>query len=173
MRLFLALLFAFQLFFHSSSAAAASSQYIKTKYIYNFFKFIEWPDTLSKDIYRVCIVGTDSVADELHTLSGRIPRNGTPIFIETGINNSNLKNCHLVYISTSESKFLTSILSQIGNAPVVTVSSIEDFTLKGGIIEFKRYGNVIRFNIDLKQAHSSNLRFRAKLIEVAEKVIMP
>jgi len=164
--LFLALLLALPV----SNCFARSEQDVKAAYLYNFIKFIAWPETHTDQNLRLCLLGDDSINDKLTLLDQR-PIRGKPLQVEAISTTSNLLECTVLFIGHSESKFLPDILEEVSESPVLTISSMDNFANDGGMIGFITHGNIIRFDINLKQASNTQLSISSKLLELANKVV--
>jgi hypothetical protein len=78
--------------------------------------------------------------------------------------------CHILFISSSEKSHLTALLSVLRNAHVLTVSDIEGFAQRGGIINFYTEENKIRFEINVDAASRNGLIISSKLLQLAKIV---
>ncbi len=148
---------------------ARSEQEIKAVYLYNFMKFVTWPDLASNSPFSLCVLGEDIVNDRLKTLAGQ-PVNGEALSIHFMSKPSSDQHCSAVFIGESEKKFIKEIVQFYSKTPTLTVSSVENFIQSGGMIGFIAQGNLIRFNINLKQARETQLSISSKLLELAIKV---
>ncbi len=152
-------------------AQDASKEYaIKAGMLYNFLKFVDtWPDasniTKNKKV-TVCIYGNDPFGGALRPIQKRKVR-GMPIQLQKNISLDNITSCDLVFIGTSERNALDSVLSAVGNAPVLTVSDIRGFAARGGVIGFVTQGGKVRFEVNKKAMGNSGIRLSAKLLELA------
>ena len=53
---------------------------------------------------------------------------------------------------------------------VLTVSDVKGFSSEGGMIEFVRLNNRIKFEINVTQSTKSGIKYRSQLLEVAERL---
>ena len=77
---------------------------------------------------------------------------------------------HIIFISASEESHLEEILIRLGRQDVLTVSDIDRFSLRGGIVEFRMVGNRVRFDINRSPAKGAQLTISSKLLSVARAV---
>lgn len=151
---------------------AKSEQDVKAAYLYNFIKFIDWPEDANSGTHNLCLLGKDTINGKLQKLHERHVKGKTlNVITLSSYEAIKDKDCRILFIGRSEEKFLDDIFTQSPNSPTLTISSIDDFADEGGVIGFIKLGNVIRFNINLKQANNSDLSIRAKLLELANKVV--
>jgi hypothetical protein len=146
---------------------------IKAVFLFNFAKFVEWPATAFPDAeapLRLCVLGEDPFGAALEeTVRGESIADRT-LAIERSRQVDDLKDCQLLFISRSERDRVATILSQLGPGAVLTVSEVEDFTRRGGIINFYLDGNRVRFEINQASARRMGLKIDAQLLSLAKIV---
>jgi hypothetical protein len=76
----------------------------------------------------------------------------------------------MLFISRSERDRVAGILADLNDAPVVTISEINQFALRGGIINFYNEGDKIRFEINPSAAERKGLRISSQLLKRARIV---
>jgi YfiR/HmsC-like len=151
----------------------AEEPQIKAAYLYQFTRFVEWPESSfnSPDSeFNLCVLGVNSFGVALSLLSQRAYETH-PIVLRFLNTVKQTRDCQLLYISISESDHESDILTSVSNSPVLTVSSLPGFVERGGIIEFVRTGNHVRFSINHEACKRQGLACSAKLLEVAVKVM--
>tara|TARA_R110000850_G_scaffold168440_1_gene293432 strand:- start:1424 stop:1978 length:555 start_codon:yes stop_codon:yes gene_type:complete len=155
--------------FHASMGFAKTEQDIKAAYLYNFMKFVAWPGIEDQTEFNLCIIGDDPANEKLKMLDSR-PIHQLSLHVEQFYTPSPNKRCHVVFVGESETKFLDKIIQFYSHTPTLTVSSTEGFIHRGGMIGFISLGNIIRFDINLKQAKNAQLSISSKLLELANQV---
>jgi hypothetical protein len=78
--------------------------------------------------------------------------------------------CHVLFISNSESARLPQILAALQAKPVLTVGESDSFSKSGGMIRFVTERNRIRMRINLAAATAAHLTISSKLLRPAEIV---
>ncbi|MCG8042522.1 MAG: YfiR family protein [Candidatus Thiodiazotropha taylori] len=142
---------------------------LKTVFIYNFAKFTRWPEDQSKptrDALTLCSVGDDSITNNLPKLAGRVLR-GKPIKSVKISNESELGECHVLYIAQSTHNRIQEILQPIKMRPILTISEMQQFSQNGGMIELTQDQEKLRFIINLNTTRSSGLRLSSQLLDLA------
>src|SRR5207248_1219657 len=81
-----------------------------------------------------------------------------------------IKTCHILYISQSESNRLDHILEKLDKKPILTVSDIPGSAPQGVMIRFFPEGSKIRFRINAEAAREAKLSLSSILLRVAEIV---
>lgn len=150
---------------HAADGTSDAENKIKAAFIYNFLKFVEWPGDVGK--YQICVLGDDNFLDMLQPITQR-DVNGISIRVSSvNADNYATNNCHVLYVSASQATVAKSIITAIGEKPVLTVSDISNFTRLGGVIGFTKIDGKIRFELNNQQARTMNLRLSSKLQELA------
>jgi YfiR/HmsC-like len=157
----------------SARAQSVADEYqVKAAYLLNFARFVEWPaDVLPvSSPLDVVLVGDDSFGGALEEVLRGKSANGHPIHLQHLRWNDVLTPYQIIFISTSEEAHLPQILRFLGHSSVLTVSDIDRFSLRGGVIEFRTVGNRVRFDINRTSALAAQLNISSKLLGVARAV---
>lgn len=80
--------------------------------------------------------------------------------------------CYILFIGRGVAADLSSILAQVKDRPILTVSDIKGFASKGGMIEIVRVTNgsktYLRLRVNTKNAEACNLTLGKELLLVAD-----
>lgn len=151
----------------SASAADAALEYkVKAGFIYNFIKFVEWPVTALSASNSSVVVGV--LADDLaasvlqQALAGKSV-NGHALEVRLLKETHEAGDCHLVFIGRAQEGRVKDILEQLKAAPVLTVSEIDQFGQRGGMINLVRNDDSFRFEINLKALERAGLKISSRL----------
>ena len=155
------------------SETAASPEYqIKAVFLFNFAQFVEWPPKAFPDPQTPVVIGVlgedpfGAYLDE--TLRGE-KTNGRPLVVQRYRRASEIKVCHVLFISRSEEGRLEQILASLKGRNVLTVADSNDFAARGGMVQFFT-DKKVRMRINLEAAKAANLKISSKLLRVAETV---
>lgn len=152
-----------------------SEEYLyKATYIYNFTKFVEWPGERAlgkRSSIDICVIGD---SDLLQT--GAVFQKGSTSKLALSLvqekNPANAAgHCHIVFIGKSEELKVRSLLDYFKSKSVLTVSDIDDFADRGGMIGMVMIDDKPKLIISPKNAAAAGLRIDAQLLEVAYKVL--
>jgi hypothetical protein len=150
---------------------AASLEYrLKTAFIYNFTRFVEWPPEGVTDPaapFRIGVLGVGALGEEISALRGKMV-NGRPLSIRHyPVWNDEVRECEILFIAASEANYLHAILAKLDDAPVLTLGDTESFAARGIMINFFMESNKVRFEINLKQARAAGLEISSRLLKLA------
>lgn len=165
--------FVSQLLGTQNQAQEASEYAVKAAFLYNFAKFVEWPPGAfghNGAPLIVGVVGDDPFGSALdQTIQGKSV-NGRQLTVRRFSGGQDLRECHILFISSSERKRLSQILDSIRGAGVLTISEMDQFNQQGGIINFILERGKVRFEINTGAAESARLKLSSKLLALARSV---
>jgi hypothetical protein len=146
---------------------------LKAAFLWNFAKFVDWPTNAFASATAPFIIGVlDSNpfgADLEQTVNGKLI-NDHPITVRTYKNVTDARASHVLFIGSSEKNRWAEIFKTLRDSPVLTVGEYDQFTQSGGMINFVREGNRIRFQINDATAKAAGLKINSKLLSLAVPV---
>ncbi len=143
---------------------------LKTAYVYQFTKYVNWPE-VKKDKKELIIgvIANENMVEALSRLNGRLSQ-GMRIVVRSITETPDLGDIDILYL---EKGYLTDddlIIEAVKNH-ILTISDEKDAITKGVIIELFRANSRLRFNINLKIADKSNLRLSSRLLSLADSLV--
>jgi len=142
---------------------------LKAAYLYQFTKFTQWPGRLfinQNSPIKICILGKNPFGKSLDSFSSRASQ-GRNLSITYISSLRSIASCHVVFICRSEDLRLPQILHYIENSPVLSVSDIDNFAQRGGIIGFVPRQRKVGLEINVAASHTSGTKISSKLLGVA------
>jgi hypothetical protein len=141
----------------------------KAFFLFNFAHFVTWPSQESSHAPLVIgILGDDPFGSYLdETVRGEKVLN-RPLAIQRFRQNTEPKNCNILFISQSEHDRAAQIISNLKGRSVLTVSDMDGFADIGGMIQFFSEQTRIRVRINLDAVKAANMKVSSKLLSVAE-----
>jgi len=155
---------------HADSGTALE-QKVRAAFLYNFTKFISWPESaFSGDPTSLilCVTPKGQFSQLLNqSLNGKASGKRR---IQTRVVNKTeeLVGCQVLYIGEGSQARLW--IDASSRYPVLTVSRSEQFTDQGGIIQFVLEEGKIRFDINRAPADEIGLNISSKLLRIARDV---
>lgn len=157
----------------SNAHGADREHQIKSAFIYNFAKFIEWPGGLgdSNSNFVIGIYGASAFEDELQlALAGKSVL-GHPIEIEEVRSDSAVRRCRILITGANTEERIFQLLRVCKANGTVLVGESPDFARMGGTVGFAIEAGKVRFDVNLKTAKSDDLVISSKLLSLARTVI--
>ena len=155
---------------HPENAPKGPSEYqVKAAFLYNFVKFVEWPATpaVQEGPIEICVLGKDPFGGALERVVEGKTVNDRPLVIRRIGEIAAARSCQVLFVSASEAGRVSVIIKAVRGWNVLTVSEIERFSERGGIITFLMEGQRVRFRINPKMAASAGLKISSKLLQLA------
>ena len=152
-----------------AQAGSADEHSVKAAYLYNFAKFVEWPEEAGNPgtPLVIAVFGKDDFGAVLkQTVHGETV-NGRAISVRSVSRVEDLRSCQILFFGSSNQNRLAEVLRATEGASVLTVGETDEFIRLGGVIAFVAEGNKIRFEINLAAARRNRLTISAKLLRVA------
>lgn len=151
---------------------------VKAAYLFNFAKFVEWPDSIFKSKDSPLILGIydgDPFGDIIDkTFNGRTVNNRKWV-IKYFKDVDKIEDCNILFIAQIQNVELAKVLSKVRHKAVLTVGdNIKDFCQSGGMINFAPQNSKYRFEINnieslkVKLIISSKLLILSKIVKTNE-----
>jgi hypothetical protein len=157
----------------SARGQAIDEYQVKAAFLYNFAKFVEWPEQAFKaptDPIAICVFGQNPFGTLLEeAVRGKIVADRT-LVVHQITDVRKLSGCHIIFLSSSDRKVLRGLLEEMKTGGALTVGETEGFTADGGVVNFKLEGNRVRFVINMNAAAQNKLRISSKLLSLAQVV---
>lgn len=160
--------------FVPSSLAQAPTEYqVKAAFLYNFSKFVEWPQPsaeAAREPFVIGILGTDPFGDALEGIIQGKSANGRKLMIRKLRAAEDARTCQIVFISASESKRFRQELERMKGAGVLIVGEIPGLAEAGGMINFLVVENSVHFEINAEAAREAGLQISSRLLSLGRIV---
>ena len=136
-----------------------------TLFVYNFIKYIEWPEESAKGDFVIGVLGDSPILKELQGLASTKKARGRNIVIRQLQKPEELSGCHLVYIISKKSGELKKLLELTTGKPVLLVAEREGLARKGAALSFATMDDdVLKFEINKSVLEKHSLRIPSVLM---------
>jgi hypothetical protein len=157
---------------HLSAEAPAFDEYqVKAAFLYNFAKFVEWPQGTfanSTDPITICTVGQNPFGSALEDMVKGKKVGDRAFAVRRLPDTQQASQCQILFIGGAEWRRTGALLEAVKSPGILTVGETDDFTALGGIINFRLDGPRVRIRVDLQAAERGKLRISSKLLSLAE-----
>ena len=157
--------------------SAASSEYlIKAGFIYNFANLVQWPSNSFAQPTSPIVIGILG-EDPFGTILDRVLEgkkvNGRAFLVKRLKSVLDLKECHIVFVSSSEMTHLVEAIHSVKGMPILTIGEIPGFAKRGGIINLVLEDNKVHFEVNVEAAKEADLNISSRLLALARIVQEP
>ena len=150
----------------SASAQDAGLEYrVKAAYLFNFTKFVEWPDAAVQNIaaFNICAAGRNPFGPALSSTFVGETAAGLPLMARV-VGADTVSSCQVLFVPRGVAA--AAYLRAVGASPVLTVGESPDFLAQGGAINFVIEGGRVRFAINQAAAERARLRISSRLLQL-------
>jgi len=162
----------------ASAGSDAEREYgVKAAYLYNFAKFLTWPESSfasAEEPIHICVMGRDDFGGSVDAvISGKNVRGRSLALWKLrgdGVDDRKAGSCHILFVSSSEQGRESYIFASIKGRSVVTVGEVEGFAGIGGMLNYVARGTKLRFQLNRKVAEDAGIGVSARLVKIAEIV---
>ena len=158
----------------AAQASVPSREYqVKAAFLFNFAQFVDWPPAAFAEEsapLAICVLGDDPFGSYLDELVRGEQVNGRHLSIQRFRAPDEVRGCQVLFVSRSQMKNLAKTLASAKAMDALTVSDVDDFAERGGMIQLKTESGKIRIKININAAKASNLVISSKLLRSAEIV---
>jgi hypothetical protein len=149
-----------------------STEYaVKAAFLYNFAKFVDWPDAPSQADFVLVVLGEDPFGPVLDDLLRDKKVMQRPFAVRRVRALQEPPRADIVFIGSSEAGRLSEILSRLEGTSILTVSEADDFVRRGGMVGLQLKDDVVRFDVNLGQVKRARLRMSSQLLRLARTVL--
>jgi hypothetical protein len=157
-----------------ASVSAPSGQVaehdVKAAYLYNFTKFVEWPDGVpaAEQPFRLCVVADAATTEAVtRTMAGESV-GGRPAETVVPDSPKSVHDCQILFVGRGSMTRAARLLDAAKGRPILVVGEVPGFAKRGaGAIEFVREQSRLRFEINVAVAKGSGLSISSRLLQVA------
>jgi len=144
---------------------------LKAAFLYNFARFVEWPDdgNSGRDLV-ICILGDDPFGDAIDAVARGRQIRGRSITVIRVEGYDEISRCDVLFISRSEKRRFREITSRLDGDPVLTVGDSPSFLANSGMINLELIEQMVAFSVNLVAANKSGLTISSTLMRLARKV---
>jgi hypothetical protein len=143
---------------------------LKAAFVYQMPKFIEWPAgaIAAAGPFSVCVLGDPPTTEAFERVMKGLKYEGRPINVSRVSSAALVQGCHALYVAPGTPQ-VSSILADLREHPVLTVSDVEGFTKLGGVAQLYYESGKLRMFINLPAAQRAKLRFSSHLLRLSKE----
>jgi hypothetical protein len=154
--------------------SATPTEYeVKAAFIYNLAKYIHWPEASTPAIKKpfvIGVIGKDPFGQALDNAMRGQSLQSRAVFVRRFSKVEDLADCDVLFISSSEKNNLERIVEGLRKAPVLTISDMDQFAERGGMINLTTEEKRVRFEINVEAAERAGLKPSSHLLRLARIV---
>jgi hypothetical protein len=156
-----------------TGAEVLSEAQIKAAFLYNFTRFVEWPEGAfagPQDPLVIGVLGEDALAADLQAIVVGRRVNGRAIVVRNVEDESDAAVAQVLFVSAAVDARLDALHDSLADRAVLTVGESSAFASSGGVILFVERAGKLRFEINMAAAARARVKVSAELQKLAAAV---
>jgi hypothetical protein len=152
----------------AAGKSASVELHVKAAYLFNFGRYIEWPQQTNDVI--IGVIGRDPIVEILEkTIAGKTIK-GRPYRVKVFGRTDPVEHCEILFLPRSEARYAASLVAALAGRAILTVSDVESFSKDGGMVEFLLLDDTLKFDINVAAAEKAGLKISSELLRVAHEI---
>ncbi len=139
----------------------------KANFLYQFALGNEWPTQTKSGYFRIAVIGSPNVYQDLVARYASKPIGNQPIEVvllpDTKVN----EYYHMIYIGKTKSTLLPSIMDQVEGQPTLVVTNANLKSQQGAVISFIVKDSMTRYVINAVEAEKRKIIIGSKILSWA------
>jgi hypothetical protein len=151
----------------NSNAQERPTHEIHAAMVYNFIKYVQWPDEGESGEFVVGVIGDDNVFNTLQKWYDGKPKGSKKYVVKKLASAEEANSCQVVYLGKSKSRDFENIKASTTGKSILTVTDGNGLGQKGSCINFKVIDGKLKFELNQGTVSSSNLKISSQLSSMA------
>jgi hypothetical protein len=140
---------------------------IHSAMLYNFIKYIQWPNESEGGEFVVGVLGDDDVFNTLKQWYDGKPKGSKKYVVKKLSSAAEAGSCAVVYLGKGKSGQFDEVKNSVNGKSVLTVTNGNGLGQKGSCINFKIIDGKLKFEMNQGTFTSSNLKVSSQLSSMA------
>ena len=156
-----------------AEAPTSTKHQMQAAFLFNFANFVTWPEETSSGgshSFTIGVLGEDPFAAVLEEIINDKTVRDKKLAVKRFGRIQDAVNSHILFLSASQNDHLPHILKVLESTSILTVSDMEQFAERGGMIAFTMEDQKVRFTINVEAAERAGLKIGSQLLKLARIV---
>ena len=145
---------------------------VEAAFLFNLAKFVTWPESAFGDSHSplvLAVLDPQRYAEAGEMIAGRSV-GGRVLEVRRVSSAEEALAAHLLLIGIAEAPRLDSLLAAVAGRPILTVSNIDGFAARGGMVELFKQERKIRFGVQMAAVRKTGLGISSEVLRLASFV---
>ena len=146
----------------------ASNAKLKASYIYNFTKYINWPDKYKEGNFVIGVLGTSTFYNDLTALLSTKTVGSQKFEIKSFTSAESVSGiCHILFVPVENSSMLPDVLKKMKGKSTLIVTEKPGLAKQGSAINFVVENNKQKFELNKSNIEKYSLKVSSTLTSLA------
>lgn len=155
---------------HADPAAMVKEAQIKAAFLYNFTKFVEWPESVFSEPGAAIVVGVLGDASLLPLLETTVKDrkvNGRSIVVRRVVTVPEIKAAQVLFVAAAEEARFVDLRPKLEGCALLVVGETPSSLSSGGSIRLVLEADRLRFEINVAAAERAGVKISSQLQKLA------
>lgn len=143
---------------------------MKAVFLFNFIKYITWPDSNQIDTFSIAVLGKSKITPYLDQIASKKKVKGKHISIQCYNHTDTLLPSHILFIDSLTSVNIVALRKKYIIHNQLVVGDSQGLSQQGADISFYIEGNRVKFELNRKNIQHADLFVSSHLLKLAKIV---
>jgi hypothetical protein len=139
-------------------------------FIYNFTKYVEWPESKKSGDFVIGVLGKSDITESLKQMAESKTVGDQKISVNVINDLSAVNKCHILFLPQNESNKLDDVMAQAALGSVLVVTERPGLAKRGSAINFIIENGRWRFELNLAAFEKTNLKVAGELVKLGKVI---
>lgn len=154
-------------FRESSKQEYDTNAKMKAVFVYNFTRYIEWPESYRQGNFIIGLLGQTAISEELDKMTQTKKAVNQTIEIKRFNSINDISQCHMLYVSKEKSASFTDALKKTKGSSTLVITEQDGFAKQGAGISFVVLNNRQKFEINKSNIQQRDMIVGSALLSLA------
>ncbi|MDX8406311.1 MAG: YfiR family protein [Mariprofundus sp.] len=143
---------------------------LKAAYMFNFIRFTDWPEQAGAKrsaAITLQVLGDSAIMATMHSIAEKPVAQQIGLDVQSCVTATCIGQSSALFIGKEERDY-QQLLAQLKGKPVLTISDIQGFAARGGMIEIRYQDTKLTFIVNLQAVERAGLYISAQLLQLGE-----
>ena len=145
-------------------SAKAQDEKFKALFMYNFTKYIEWPQNKQSGDFVIGVIGSPAIVGELNAIAQRKTVGSQAIKIKEISSSDEMAKLHIVYVAEGKSDDAAAIAGKIKGKGVVLITDKQGFAQSTSGINYVKKDGKQNFEVNQKHLEEEGVKVSSQLM---------
>lgn len=147
---------------------APSEHDIKAVFLYNFTRYLEWPEQeQGSGAFDIAVLGDSEILAPLREIAAKKTVRSVPIVIRPCLEIKQIGRPRILFIARSAARWLPQALDELRGAPVLTVGEEEGLARRGVAVNFVLRDGAVKFEMNEQAIRAAGIQPSSQLLKLA------
>ena len=151
-------------------SSKAQDEKFKALFMYNFTKYIEWPQSKQSGDFVIGVIGSPAIVGELNAIAQRKTVGSQAIKIKEISSSDEMAKMHIVYVAEGKSDDAAAIAGKIKGKGVVLITDKPGFAQSTSGINYIKKDGKQSFEVNQKHLTDEGVKVSAQLMALGVEV---